>query len=179
MHVKPEVEGLPFLPRLGLQLITAGGFEQVEWFGRGTHETYADRQEGALVGVYSSTVDEQFVPYVLPQENGAHTEARWASLTAPDGCGLLAVGAPWFSFNALHYSTADLELSRHPHELTRMDEVEFNLDYAQSGLGSASCGPGRLEKYQLKAQETHFSLRLRPFNAYEESAVALSKQVIG
>ena len=83
------------------------------------------------------------------------------------------------SVNAHHYSTADLEACRHPYELTRLDEVKLNLDYAQSGLGSASCGPGRLEKYQLKAEETRFSLRLRPFDALKELAVALSKQILG
>ena len=82
-HVKPEVEGLPFLPRLGLQMLVAGGLEQFTWYGRGPQETYADRQEGAPVGVYAGTVDEQFVPYVVPQENGDQTEVRWASLTAP------------------------------------------------------------------------------------------------
>ncbi len=178
-HVLPEVEGLPFLPRVGLQMLLAGGFEQVSWYGRGPHETYPDRQDGARVGVYSGTVDDQFVPYVVPQENGAHTEVRWAGLSAADGRGLLAIGAPWFSFNALHYTTADLERSRHPFELTRLDEVELNLDYAQSGLGSASCGPGRLEKYQLKAEEVRFGLRLRPFDGRVESAVELSKQVLG
>ncbi len=178
-RLKPQVDGLPFLPRFGLEMALAGGFEQVDWYGRGPHETYTDRQEGALVGVYASTVEEQFVPYVVPEENGNKTEVRWLSLTAPDGAGLLAVGSPWFEFSALHYTTQDLDHSRHPYELTHLDEVILHLDYAQSGLGSAACGPGRLEKYQVKAGEMSFSLRLRPFNAHREAALALSKQVIG
>jgi len=179
VHLAPLVEGLPFLPRFGLELVVPAGFEQVEWFGRGPHETYSDRQEGARVGLYSSSVDDQFVPYVVPEENGNKTEVRWASLTAPDGAGLLAVGSPWFEFSALHYSTEDLDRSRHPHELTRLDETVWHLDFAQSGLGSASCGPGRLEKYQLKAGEMRFSLRLRPFNAAQTSPAKLSRQLIG
>jgi hypothetical protein len=61
-------------------------------------------------------------------------------------------------------------------ELTRLNETILNLDYAQSGLGSASCGPGRLEKYQLKPVETRFSVRLRPFNVLKQDAVKLSKK---
>jgi beta-galactosidase len=178
-EIKPNVEGLPFLPRFGLEMVLASGLEQLNWYGRGPHETYTDRQEGALVGVYSSTVDEQFVPYLVPEENGNKTEVRWVSLTGQDGMGLLAIGAPWFEFNALHYTTQDLDQARHPYELTRLDEVVLHLDYAQSGLGSAACGPGRLEKYQVKAEAMHFSVRLRPFNAGLEAARSLSKQVIG
>jgi hypothetical protein len=62
--------------------------------------------------------------------------------------------------------------------LTRRSEIILNLDHAQSGLGSASCGPGRLEKYKLQASETRFSLRLRPFSAQSESPMALGKQVL-
>ncbi|MBI4926646.1 MAG: DUF4981 domain-containing protein, partial [Anaerolineae bacterium] len=176
VHVKPEVEGLPFLPRLGMQMLSAPGMEKLTWFGRGPHETYVDRQEGAKVGVYSASVDDLFVKYVLTQENGARTEVRWAGLTGEDGRGLMIAGSPWITLSALHYSVSDLEHSRHPHELTRLDEVVLNMDAAQSGLGSASCGPGRLEKYQLKAEETRFRLRLRPYDAQHESPVWLSKE---
>jgi beta-galactosidase/beta-glucuronidase len=175
-HLTPEVEGLPFLPRIGLEMRLPGGFEQVTWYGRGPHETYSDRQEGARVDIYTSPVDEQFVPYVVPQENGCKTEVRWACLNSADDVGLLVVGAPWFSMNALHYTAEDLGRSKHPFELTRLNETILNLDYAQSGLGSASCGPGRLEKYQLKPVETRFSVRLRPFNVLKQDAVKLSKK---
>lgn len=175
-HIKPEVGGLPFLPRLGFQVVLTPGLEHVQWFGRGPHENYVDRNEGGWVDVHTSSVDEQFVPYVVPQELGSKSEVRWVSLTGANGIGLLATGAPWLEFSALHYSVEDLERCKHPHELTRLDEVVWNLDYAQSGLGSASCGPGRLEKYQLKAEEIRFGLRLRPFDASTEQAVELSKQ---
>lgn len=176
VHVTPEVQGLPFLPRLGLQMRLPEGFEHVTWFGRGPHETYIDRQEGARVDVYTSTVEEQFVPYIVPQENGNKTEVRWVSLSSEDQVGFLAAGKPWINFSALHYSVEDLDRCRHPHELTRLPEVVLNLDYGQSGLGSASCGPGRLEKYQLKAEEIEFDVRLRPYDGRAESPVKLAKQ---
>ena len=170
-------EGLPFLPRIGLQMQLPAGFEQLSWYGRGPQETYADRQEGAQVGIYRGTVSEQYVPYIVPEENGNKTEVRWVALSDAGGRGLMAAGKPWINFSAHHFTPEDLTLARHTYELTPHPEITLNLDYAQSGLGSAACGPGRLEKYQLKAQETRFSVRLRPFNAEDENPMAFSKQV--
>jgi hypothetical protein len=156
-------------------MILSSGLEQFTWYGRGPHEAYNDRQEGRKIGVYSGSVDEQYVPYIVPEENGNKTEVRWVSLTGADGIGLLASGQPLLNASAHHYTTQNLTEARHPYELKRLDEVILNLDYGQSGLGSAACGPGRLEKYQLKAEEMRFSVRLRPFNSQKESAAALSK----
>jgi hypothetical protein len=180
--------GLPFLPRAGLQLALKGGFEQFTWYGHGPQEAYVDREEGAAIGVYAGSVDEQFVPYIFPEENGNKTGVRWVSLSAADGMGLLAVGIPQageaiesglLNVSAHHFTTEDLTRARHPYELQRVEEIILNLDAGQSGLGSASCGPGRLEKYKLPAQETRFSLRLRPFASPEESAIGLARQVLG
>jgi hypothetical protein len=169
VHIVPDA-GLPFLPRLGLQLRMPQGFEQFEWYGRGPHETYSDRKAGARVGVFRGTVDEQYVPYIFPEENGNKEEVRWVSLTGADGVGLFAAvrrdaDPPYGSVSAHHFTTEDLTAARHTHELTPRPEITLNLDAAQSGLGAASCGPGRLEKYQLKAEETRFRVRLRGFTA--------------
>jgi beta-galactosidase/beta-glucuronidase len=177
-HVTPS-EGLPFLPRLGLQMQLPGGFEQFAWYGRGPQESYVDRQEGARVGVYRASVDEQYVPYIFPEENGNKTEVRWAALTdSQDQGGLLACGAPWLSVSAHHFTTSDLEQARHTYKLKRQEEITLNLDYAQSGLGSAACGPGRLEKYQLKAGEVRFIIRLRPLTTESASPMSLSQQTL-
>ncbi len=176
-HVIPAAD-LPFLPRLGFQMTLPEGYEQFTWYGRGPHENYSDRSFGAPVGVYSGSVEDQYVPYIVPEENGNKTEVRWVALTNPQGIGLLAVGDPLLEVSAHHFTTDNLTTSKHTYELKRRPEIFLNLDYAQSGLGSASCGPGRLEKYQLKAVETRFSLRLRPFSTKTDSPVKLSKQVI-
>jgi hypothetical protein len=176
-HIIPAAD-LPFLPRLGFQMSLPEGFEQFTWYGRGPHENYSDRNNGAPVGVYSGSVDDQYVPYIVPEENGNKTEVRWIALTNPQGTGLLAVGSPTLEVSAHHFTTENLTAARHTYELKRRPEIYLNLDYGQSGLGSASCGPGRLEKYQLQAVQTHFSLRLRPFSVKTDSPVKLSKQVI-
>jgi beta-galactosidase len=176
-HVVPGAE-VSFLPRIGLQMCLPGGYEQFTWYGRGPHETYVDRKEGAQVGVYSGTVDEQYVPYIVPQENGNKTEVRWAALTNQAGIGLLASGDRWLEVSAHHYTTEDLTQATHTCQLKRREDITLNLDYGQSGLGSASCGPGRLEKYQLKPEEVRYRVRLRPFSVKADSPMTLSKQVI-
>jgi hypothetical protein len=175
--VHPQVD-VPFLPRCGLQLRLPEGFERISWYGRGPHENYSDRKEGALVDVFGGAVDEQYVPYIVPEENGNKEEVRWVSLAREDGLGLLVVAEPWLSVSAHHYTTQNLTDARHTFDMRRVPEVILNLDYAQSGLGSASCGPGRLEKYQLKPLDLSFSFHMRPFRAGEESTAGLSKPIL-
>ena len=181
-HIVPASEGLPFLPRIGLQMTLPPGYERFTWYGRGPHETYVDRNYGAQVGLYSGTVDEQYVPYIVPEENGNKTDVRWVALTDDDGVGLLVVAGgdlrDGLEVSAHHYTTGDLTMATHTYELQRREEITLNLDYAQSGLGSASCGPGRLAKYQLKPEPVSYRVRLRPFSESDGSPIALSKQVL-
>ncbi len=153
---------LPPLPRIGLQMCLPGGYNNFTWYGRGPHETYADRKLGAKIGVYSGSVDDQYVPYITPQENGNKTEVRWATLTDGDGEGLLVEGMPLLNVSAHHFTAQDLTEAGHTYELERRDDITLSLDYAQSGLGNASCGPGVLPQYLLEPREYHYSLRLRP-----------------
>ena len=95
---------LPNLPRIGLQMRLPEGLDRFAWYGRGPHESYSDRKERARVGVYRGTVQEQFVPYIMPQENGNKTEVRWAAVTDARGMGLLAVGMPLLNVSAHHYA---------------------------------------------------------------------------
>ena len=168
---------LPPLPRLGLSITLPGDFEKFRWYGRGPHESYADRKFGAPVGVYSGTVDEQYTPYVIPQENGNKTEVRWAALTDEAGNGLLVVGDPELDVSAHHFTAQDLTEAEHTFELARRDEITLNLDYAQGGLGNGSCGPGVMDDYLLEPQEVTWRLRLRAISA-QDKVVDLAKQRI-
>jgi hypothetical protein len=163
---------------VGVQMTLPGGFEDLAWYGRGPHETYVDRKTGARVGVYAGTVDGQYVSYIVPQDNGNKTDVRWISLTNEDGTGLLAVGRPFLEVSAHHFRAQDLAQARHTYELERRKEITLNLDYRQSGLGGASCGPGTLPQYLIRPEEIRFSLRLRPFSRGQDSPMRLSKQKI-
>lgn len=176
IHNLVEAEpGLPPLPRLGLTLQLPGGFEQLTWYGRGPHESYIDRNAGVAVGLYCGSVDDQYVPYIMPQEHGNKTGVRWLTLTGPQDIGLLAAGQQPLEASVGHYTAADLYRAFHTNELTRREEVILNLDYRQCGLGGASCGPGTLPQYLLLPGAYTFTIRLRPYHAVQEDPVKLSR----
>jgi len=168
-------DSLPPLPRIGLTLTMPPGFENFSWFGRGPFENYNDRNTGAPLGLYHRTVDELYVPHILPQENGNKTAVHWLTLTNDAGLGLLATGMPLMEASASHYSTADLFQAAHTCDLVRRAETILNLDHKQSGLGGASCGPGTLPQYLIQPGAFQFSFRLRPFNAYIDSPAGLAR----
>jgi beta-galactosidase len=155
-------EGLPSLPRIGVVLQLVKGLESLEWFGRGPHENYSDRKAGAAVGRYRSTVDEQYVPYVLPQENGNKTDVRWFRLE--DGrSGVLFRGDPVFEFSVHHFTPDDLFACTHINEVPRRDEAVVHIDRTQRGLGTGSCGPQTLPAYCIEPGTYQFRYRIVPY----------------
>ncbi len=156
---------LPDLPRLGVVMVLPADLEQIEWFGRGPHESYCDRYVGAPVARYRGSVAEQYVPYILPQEHGNKIDVRWLALTDRSGSGLLVTGPSNLSCNATHYPASDLITARHTNELTPRPEVYLYLDYKQRGLGTNSCGPDTLEKYQVKPGTYSYTYQLIPIEA--------------
>ncbi|HNT77092.1 MAG TPA: glycoside hydrolase family 2 TIM barrel-domain containing protein [Anaerolineae bacterium] len=182
-HTTRLPEGLPPLPRIGVKLTLPGEYENFTWYGRGPHENYSDRKSGAWMDIYRSTVSDEYVPYIKPQEHGNKCDTRWAALTDEHGAGLLVAGYPTFEVSAHHFTAHDLADARHTHELKPRNEITLNVDFAQSGLGSEACGPGTLPQYQLTAREYKYCLRLRPLAAaghtvggQSDSPVKLTKQ---
>ncbi|MGQ9491380.1 MAG: glycoside hydrolase family 2 TIM barrel-domain containing protein [Anaerolineae bacterium] len=153
---------LPHLPRIGVRLAVPGALAVATWYGRGPHESYADRKRGAAVGVYRLPVETLYHPYVMPQENGNRTDVRWAALTDANGFGLLATGDTVFEFSAGHFTAEDLTAARHTHEVPHRATITWNLDHRQTGLGGNSCGPGTLPQYRLPPTPTRFTFRLCP-----------------
>ncbi len=175
--IKPK-RTIATLPRIGMVLGMPFEFEHFSWYGRGPHENYPDKKESALIGVYKGSVDEQFENYVFPQENGNKCEVRWASLTNTNDMGLLFVGLPEFNISVSHYKVENLAKARHTYELVKCNETIINIDYALSGLGSASCGPDVLDKYKLKPDEIEFSFIIKPFSRNSGTEMYMSKQRI-
>lgn len=165
------------LPRFGLQLRLTPDFDTMTWFGRGPHESYVDRKASAHLGRYAGLVDEQYVPYVVPQEYGNKTDVRWVTLTDARGAGLLVVGSPLMEVSAHHYSTENLTAAEHTSELEWQPEVTLNLDYGQTGLGGASCGPGTRPEYLVRLAPMDLVVRLRALGV-GDSAEALARQAL-
>jgi beta-galactosidase len=136
------------LPRVGIVLETVPGLEALTWFGSGPHETYPDRKRGGLIAVHASTVTDQTVPYIRPQENGGHADVRWLELTDPDtGEGMRLAFQELAQVSATHHRAADLAAATHHPELVPRAETIVHLDAAHRGLGTASCGPDTLPAY--------------------------------
>ena len=163
---------LPDLPRLGFIMTVPTDYEQMQWLGRGPHETYCDRKAGAEVGRYASTVTDEYVPYILPQEHGNKEDLRWLALTDDLGSGLLVQGQPLFSGSASHLRPEDLIAAYHTHELMPREEIILCVDLMQRGLGTASCGPDTLEQYQIKPGNYTFTYRLIPLFPGDDPATA-------
>lgn len=164
LYIENEVclgEGVTDLPRVGVNLILVPGLEQLEWYGRGPWENYSDRKASALLALYHSTVSDQYVPYIMPQEHGHKTDVRWLSLQDEKGIGLKVIGYPKLEFSASHFSDNDLFNAKHTYDLHPRPEVILNLDTAMRGLGTASCGPDTLEQYRLLDKEYKFAYMLK------------------
>lgn len=145
---------LPVLPRLGIGMHLTAELEHLQWYGRGPWENYADRKDATPMGLWTSTVTEQYVAYPRPQECGNKEDATWLSLSDAKGKGLKVVAADKMSFSALHYTVQDLEKAKNTWELEARKAVVLSLDAFQLGLGNSSCGPGVLKKY-APAEGTH------------------------
>ena len=137
------------LPRVGIRFEIPDSFGQLRWFGRGPNESYPDRFLSQMIGIWESSILEQYHPYVVPQEHGAHHETRW--LTIADEAGLkIRISAPeLFSFSARIHHDEDLTTASTIAELEHRNTVEVHIDKALRGLGTAACGPDTLPKYRL------------------------------
>ncbi len=155
---------LPSLPKVGLMMALNDKFEQVQWYGRGPHENYADRKSSASIGVYTSTATDMYVPYPKPQETGNREDCRWLLLSDNTKNGVLFVADSTFSFSALHYSALDLANADHTYKLNSRKEVVLSLDTQQRGLGNSSCGPVTLPQYCLDNKSYHLKFSMRPYD---------------
>jgi beta-galactosidase len=163
-RIEPGADLSQNLPRFGMQMAIPGEFSTMSWLGRGPHESYWDRKTGSAVGLYSGPVEEQFHPYVRPQETGNKTDVRWVALTNKDGVGLLVVGMPLLYVSAWPFTMEDLEKASHINELPRRDTITVNLDYKQMGVGGDdSWGARTHPEYTLPPKAYSYQFRLRPY----------------
>ncbi len=168
---------IPELPRMGMQLQIPEEFSNLKWFGRGPHENYSDRKTSAQIGFYESTVDDQYVPYVRPQENGYKTDTRLLTLTDDSGTGILVSGDPVFCFAALKNIHDDFEspgklseyrkdaktANTHINDVKPRDFVNLNIDLAQMGVGGDdSWGAPVHKEYRLLEKDYSYSFRMCP-----------------
>lgn len=155
----------PHLPKVGMALTLPVDFTTIEYYGRGPHESYIDRFHSAPLARWRQTVDEQYYPYIMPQETGNKTEVRWAAFTGSGGPGLLMVGDRPLQLRALRYSDEDLTIAKRTCDLAKSDVVHLSLAVANAGLGNGSCGPDTLDEYRVVGDHFEYAVCFRPFQA--------------
>ncbi len=158
------------IPRFGLEVPMRAGSEYVKYFGMGPDATYSDMYHMAGMGVYNSTVTEEYTHYIFPQETGNHIDTRWALVHDHEGRGILFKGLPTFNFKALHYTAEDLDKAPYDRVLKARPETYVEIDYKQEGMGSASCGPYLADAFAFKEHKFNYAFTFRPVFAEDIDA---------
>ena len=154
---------LPELPCLGSVWRADESLSRVEWYGRGPQDNFCDRQQSSPVGLWSSTVAEQYTHYPRPQYSGNHEDTVLLTLCDEHGRGIriTASGEP-FAFSALPYSMQQLDRTAHDCDLAAEGTTYLSLNAAMMGLGNSSCGPGVLKKYAVERRPHTLRVRFAP-----------------
>ena len=150
------------LPRVGVRFEVPAELVRLEWFGPGPVETYPDRAESAMVARWSSSVPEQYHPFVVPQEHGAHVQTRWFELTSTGARGLRVDADRPFMFSARRHHDAALTAASTIAELSEGETTEVHVDMAMRGLGTGACGPDTRPDYLVRPGVHTWSWSLRP-----------------
>ena len=154
-ELKDELQ--TYLPRLGFEFISPEKNDCFEYFGMGEHENYCDMNQHAKIGMYQSDADSQYVNYVMPQEHGNHTKTRMLKMNR----GLSFYTDSEFEFNVSSYTSDALTKAMHTDELRSNDKTNIRIDYKVSGIGSNSCGPKLIEKYELNEKSIYFEFFIK------------------
>lgn len=137
------------LPRIGVKMTLPKDFQQVAYDGLGPTENYSDSHQAAYYSHFTSQVDDLFVNYVKPQENGNHMDTdRLALMNGQDQLTLTMMKP--LNFSVSNYADETLEAAKHTIDLKKSDELNLYLDFRQNGLGTNSCGQNQLKRHRCK-----------------------------
>jgi beta-galactosidase len=161
-------DGLPELPRFGMQMLLDSSYNQLHYYGRGPWENYSDRNTASFIGLYQSSVKDQYTPYIRPQENGYKTDVRWVTLTNSAGEGLQIKGLQPICFSALQNLAEDFDpgltkKQQHINDVIPRDVISFHIDLKQRGVGgddSWGRHPHAQYRLQEKAYQYGFVMKL-------------------
>lgn len=154
----------PPLPRLGLRFFLNPEFSRAEYLGYGPLESYSDKHEADWWGRFSEKIDGCREFHIRPQESGAHDGCTFLKVLGDAQQHLTISADRTFSFSLSRYSQEALTEARHRQDLQPSDASILCLDYAQSGIGSASCGPKPADEFLLMDRRYAFRFALCPGN---------------
>ena len=147
------VKELGDMPEFGVVFKFNADYDNVQWYGLGEAETYADRKKGAKLGIYQNKVVDNMARYMVPQECGAKEEVRWAKVTDRKGRGMyFEMDGESMMFSALPYTPHEMENAMHPYELPQIHYTVVRVAKGQMGIGGDdSWGAYTHQEYLLNA----------------------------
>jgi beta-galactosidase len=157
--------------RYGMQLQMPKEFDAIRYYGRGPVENYIDRNSSEFLGVYGGKVQDEYYPYVRPQESGNHTDVRWFRVMNAQGEGLEFYSNAPMEASALKYLTEDLDdgpvkdkkLGRHSGDLIERPQTQVHIQKRQMGLGCVnSWGAWPRREYMVDYKDYDFTFAIRP-----------------
>jgi beta-galactosidase len=150
-------EKVVYLPRFGFEFALPKKNMHFRYYGCGPMESYCDLRHGSTVGMYESTAEAEYVPYVRPQEHGNHVDVRMLEIGK-----LRFESDDAFCCNVSAFSTAAIDQAEHTDALFSDGKTHLRIDYKVSGIGSASCGPELMEQYRLSERNITFGFTISP-----------------
>jgi len=150
-------EKVVYLPRFGFEFTLPKENMNFRYYGCGPMESYSDLRHGSTVGMYESTAEAEYVPYVRPQEHGNHVDVRMLQIGK-----LLFESDDAFCCNVSKFSIDAIDKAEHTDELLSDGKTHLRIDYKVSGIGSASCGPELMEKYRVSERNITFGFTISP-----------------
>ena len=172
VHLKPQGPYPKTVPRVGLEVQLHPAFNQASWFGLGPGESYHDKKSSQQIGIFNANVSGLQTHYDIPRENGNRCATRWVKMLCGQGSsGVLATHMPGpkerrhFQWSAQRYDPEVLEAARHPCDLKGKERagVLWRLDCDNAGVGTAACGPGISQEWQVECRERQFEFKLEIF----------------
>ncbi len=165
-----DAQDAAFLFRFGMQWVMPAQYSQIKYYGRGPVENYVDRKQSQRLGLYTSNVEDEYYPYVRPQESGNHTDIRYWQMTDKRGRGLLFTATGDMEASALNYLPEDLDdgpdkslVQHHSGDLTPRKFSVIQVQQRQFGLGCVqSWGAWPRPEYHLPRQDYDFTYVVTP-----------------
>ena len=149
-------------PKIGTQFTMPIKFHNVKYFGKDT-ENYPDRNASGRIGVYERNAADFFEMHEEPQESGNRNEVRWFAVYNDKGRGLLVSSDEHLNFSIYQYSDKDLTKAERINQIEPANFWTVNVDYKQAPLGTATCGPGALDKYLIKNGIYEYTFKISPY----------------
>jgi beta-galactosidase len=169
--ITPEGVMPNYLPKMGLNMELDASFSHWKWNGRGPFETYPDRKTGARLGLWETTVDDAYVPYLIPQDHANRTDVSWSVHTNAE-IGLFVQFDKPLNVSVQKWETDNLSRALLIPQLKPFNGITLNIDPQVSGVGCTAVSI--LNKYRVFPSEITYTIRFLPFNIKETDPTDLS-----